>query len=193
MSLVLVSDGEELVLHNCLPPKPKLTEDTNSYRTLPHLVFDDQPFKSSSDQASTSTQAENLIWAETESCLSRVLAGAASKEIAKFNDSLGFSLKLSSWEAIVDITSDFKDINGKDQNENFQMFRGHIPIRESEALVKTFSSNLSNILDAEKMIAVSMHHKNILGMIGYHQTANAISLAFPFTTQGTLERFLYGE
>lgn len=190
---MLVSDDEELVLHNCLPTKPKLTEDPNSYRTLPHLVFDDQPFKSSSDQASTSTQAENLIQAETESCLSRVLAGAASKEIANVNNALGFSLKLSSWEAILDITSDFKDIDGKDQDKNFRMFRGHIPNHESETLVKTFSSNLSSILDAEKMIAVSMHHKNILRMIGYHQTANAISLAFPFATKGSLERLLYGE
>ncbi|KAL8149095.1 hypothetical protein AgCh_006195 [Apium graveolens] len=192
VSLVLVSDGVGLVLHDCLPPKPKLTEDPISYRTLPHLVFDDQPFKSSSDQASTSTQVENLMRTETESCLSSVLAGATSKEIAKVNEALGFPLQLSSWVAILDITSDFKDINDKDQSKDFQMFRGHIPIHESDALVKTFSSNLSSILDAEKMIAVSMHHKNILGMIGYHQTASAISLAFPFTTKGTLERFLYG-
>ncbi|KAK1398837.1 Protein kinase domain-containing protein [Heracleum sosnowskyi] len=193
VSLVLVSDSEQLVLHNCPPPKPKLTEDPHIYRTLPHLVFDNQPFKSSSDQASTSTQAENLIREETEICPSRVLVGATSREIAKVNNALGFSLQLSSWEAILEITSDFKDINGRDQNENFQMFRGHIPIYESEALVKTFSSNLGSILDAaEKMIAVSMHHKNILRLLGYHQTANAISLAFPFPAKGTLERFLHG-
>ncbi|KAK1398821.1 Protein kinase domain-containing protein [Heracleum sosnowskyi] len=192
VSLVLVSDSEQLVLHNCPPPKPKLTEDPHIYRTLPHLVFDNQPFKSSSDQASTSTQAENLIREETEICPSRVLVGATSREIAKVNNALGFSLQLSSWEAILEITSDFKDINGRDQNENFQMFRGHIPIYESEALVKTFSSNLGSILDAaEKMIAVSMHHKNILRLLGYHQTANAISLAFPFPAKGTLERFLH--
>ncbi|KAK1398819.1 Protein kinase domain-containing protein [Heracleum sosnowskyi] len=192
VSLVLVSDSEQLVLHNCPPPKPKLTEDPHIYRTLPHLVFDNQPFKSSSDQASTSTQAENLIREETEICPSRVLVGATSREIAKVNNALGFSLQLSSWEAILEITSDFKDINGRDQNENFQMFRGYIPIYESEALVKTFSSNLGSILDAEKMIAVSMHHKNILRFLGYHQTANAISLAFPFPAKGTLERFLHG-
>ncbi|KAK1398831.1 hypothetical protein POM88_008694 [Heracleum sosnowskyi] len=101
-----------------------------------------------------------------------VLVGATSREIAKVNNALGFSLQLSSWEAILEITSDFKDINGRDQNENFQMFRG-------------------SILDAEKMIAVSMHHKNILRLLGYHQTANAISLAFPFPAKGTLERFLH--
>ncbi|KAK1398842.1 hypothetical protein POM88_008707 [Heracleum sosnowskyi] len=191
MDRFLVSDSEQLVLHNCLPPKPKLTEDPHIYRTLPHLVFDNQPFKSSSDQASTSTQAENLIREETEICPSRVLVGATSREIAKVNNALAFSLQLSSWEAILEITSDFKDINGRDQNENFQMFRGHIPIYESEALVKTFSSNLGSILDAEKMIAVSMHHKNILRLLGYHRTANAISLALPFPAKGTLERFLH--
>ncbi|KAK1398829.1 hypothetical protein POM88_008692 [Heracleum sosnowskyi] len=164
--------SEQLVLHNCPPPKPKLTEDPHIYHTLPHLVFDNQPFKSSSDQASTSTQAENLIREETEICPSTVLVGATSREIAKVNNALGFSLQLSSWEAILEITSDFKDINGRDQNENFQMFRG-------------------SILDAEKMIAVSMHHKNILRLLGYHQTANAISLAFPFPAKGTLERFLH--
>ncbi|KAL1816550.1 hypothetical protein ACET3Z_019124 [Daucus carota] len=168
MSLVLVSDTEEPVLHNCLPPKPKLTGEPHIYHTLPQLIFD-QPFKLSSDQASTSTQGENLTRAAAESCP-----------------------QLSSWESIADVTSDFKDITNKDQNENFQMFRGHIPIHRSEVLVKTFSSKLSSILEAEKLVAVSMHHKNIFGLIGYHQTANAISLAFPFTTKGTLERFLYG-
>lgn len=192
MSLVLVSDTEEPVLHNCLPPKPELTGEPHIYHTLPQLIFD-QPFKLSSDQASTSTQGENLTRAAAESCPRRGLDGATSREIIEANDALGYSLELSSWELIADVTSDFKDITNKDQNENFQMFRGHIPIHRSEVLVKTFSSKLSSILEAEKLVAVSMHHKNIFRLIGYHQTANAISLAFPFTTKGTLERFLYGE
>lgn len=181
------------MLHNCQPPKPKLTEDPHIYHTLAHLTFDDPPFKSSSDQASTSSQAGNLIRADTESCPYKRSVGATSREIVKVNNAMGFCLQLNSWEPILEITSDFKDINSKDQNESFQMFRGHIPIHESEALVKTFSSSLRSILDAEKMVAVSMHHKNILGMIGYHQTASAISLAFPLRTKGTLERILFGE
>lgn len=187
-SLVLVSDAEGFVLHNFVPPnnqpvtsivrevecsqncsKLKGKEEPNVYCSLPNFEAEYQPFLPS-DHASTSRQGENLTRPQA------------------LQDS-----EISEMMVIDKITREFKNIICDDQNESFEMFKGYLPALQSEVLVKTFTGDFNGILEAEKTVASSMHHKNILGLIGYHQKADAISLVFPYTTKGTLERFLYGE
>jgi hypothetical protein len=45
---------------------------------------------------------------------------------------------------------------------------------------------------SRKSITVSMHHKNILWMIGYHKTENSSVLVFPFAARWSLDKNLPG-
>lgn len=60
-------------------------------------------------------------------------------------------------------------------------------------MIKRFTGDCGGILEAEKTSAVSMHHKNILRLIGYHKTENTAVLVFPFAERGSLDKNLPGK
>jgi hypothetical protein len=65
-----------------------------------------------------------------------------------------------------------------------------LPGFKSRVLRKSFTRDSGGVLKAEKTSAVSMCHKNILRLIGYHKTENAAILVFPSAEKGSLDMHL---
>ncbi|KAF3961231.1 hypothetical protein CMV_014129 [Castanea mollissima] len=61
---------------------------------------------------------------------------------------------------------------------------------QSRVLVKNFTRVSSGLLKAEKTSAISMYHKNILRLIGYHMTENTMILVFPSVERGSLDELI---
>lgn len=206
--MILVSDAEGHVSQDVVPsnnrPVPsivrevnrnssklKAKEEPNTFCSMLNIESQYQPFLQC-DHASTSRQHENRTLQDCEA--SELVITDNTGYFGKTSDaSSRLPLRLGSWKVISEITKEFKNIICDGQNENFKMFRGYVPALQSEVLVKTFTLDFKTDLEAEKAVACTMHHKNILGLIGYNHNVDSISLIFPYTTQGTLERFLYGE
>lgn len=110
----------------------------------------------------------------------------------KANILLGQPVQLS-WEVIVEITQGFKSRIFRGQNKSYLTYYGYLEDHQSFVLVKRFKGDSGHVLEAEKKAALSLHHKNILGLIGYHRNENETILVFPFDMEMTLERCLCGE
>ncbi|KAI3673222.1 hypothetical protein L6452_39338 [Arctium lappa] len=214
------NQDEEVLLYTCKPPgevsessrventvypaqkiskfKKKSSsqnEEKPIYCTLPNFEGIYQPSSSSSSIASTSESSR-----ETDSFakfnnpsenptqfLKNNLTSSAS------NDQLGFPVELS-WEVISEITNQFSSIIHLDSNEAFQMYSGYLGDRSTAIFVKRYIGIESNyVLKAEKKAALTMYHKNIVGLIGFHQNETAMALVFPYAFRGSLmDRFLNG-
>ncbi|XP_076949664.1 receptor-like cytosolic serine/threonine-protein kinase RBK2 [Bidens hawaiensis] len=76
------------------------------------------------------------------------------------------------------------------------MYRGYLKDSRSDVFVKRYiGTKCSYVLEAEKKAALTMYHKNILGLYGFHKNENAMALVFPFTSRSggaLLNRFLNG-
>lgn len=98
-----------------------------------------------------------------------------------------------SGEVIEDITCGFKKGNFADKiNRTLSYVMDSCRVM-SRVLIKRFTGDCGAILEAEKASAVSMHHKNILRMIGYHKTENSSVLVFPFAARWSLDKNLPGK
>ncbi|GMQ00192.1 hypothetical protein CsSME_00047391 [Camellia sinensis var. sinensis] len=96
-----------------------------------------------------------------------------------------------SWEMVKEITGGFTRMTCFDENENFKTYCGYLSDHHSQVLVRRFTGQLDCVLKAEKKAALSMHHKNILGLSGYYKGKNGTVLVYPFTRRWTLDRFLH--
>ncbi|KAK1560863.1 hypothetical protein Q3G72_031704 [Acer saccharum] len=109
--------------------------------------------------------------------------------IAKFM--LNVPLQLS-WEEIMEMTGNFstKVCTGL----NYTAYLGYLTEHESFVLVKRFTEDAISraIFEVEKKAALSMHHKNILGLLGYHHSENTTVLVYPHPKEGTLDNILCG-
>ncbi|XP_035832619.1 probable receptor-like protein kinase At1g80640 [Helianthus annuus] len=106
----------------------------------------------------------------------------------------GFLVELS-WEDISEITERFKDIIQFDSRECFQMFRGRLEDRSLVFVKRYIGTECRYVLEAEKKAALTMSHKNVLGLYGYHMNENAMALVFSCTSRAggaLLNRFLNG-
>ncbi|TXG63377.1 hypothetical protein EZV62_010371 [Acer yangbiense] len=109
--------------------------------------------------------------------------------IAKFMINVPLQL---SWEVIMEMTGNFstKVCTGL----NYTAYLGYLTEHESFVLVKRFTEDAISraIFEVEKKAALSMHHKNILGLLGYHHSENTTVLVYPHPKEGTLDNILCG-
>lgn len=64
--------------------------------------------------------------------------------------------------------------------------------QSSAVVVHKFQGHRNKILKAEKKVSLTMYHKNILRLAGYHQSENATFIVYPYVRH-TLDRFLFGK
>lgn len=118
--------------------------------------------------------------------------GNSPGKLLKANVTLGPPLQLS-WEMITDITSRFSTKACTGKCKNYIAYLGYLNEYQSFVLVKRLRESSSIVLEAEKKAASSMHHKNIMGLMGYHQSDTATVLVHPHPREGTLENMLCRE
>ncbi|KAI9181131.1 hypothetical protein LWI28_011785 [Acer negundo] len=109
--------------------------------------------------------------------------------IAKFMINVPLQL---SWEVIMEMTGNFstKVCIGL----NYTACLGYLTDHESFVLVKRFTEDAISrtIFEVEKKAVLSMHHKNILGLLGYHHSEITTVLVYPHPKEGTLDNILCG-
>lgn len=114
----------------------------------------------------------------------------SSAAFSEVNLVMRMPLQLS-WEMVKEITGGFTRMTCFDENENFKTYCGYLSDHHSQVLVRRFTGQLDCVFKAEKKAALSMHHKNILGLSGYYKGKNSTILVYPFTRRWTLDRFLH--
>ncbi|XP_059625328.1 G-type lectin S-receptor-like serine/threonine-protein kinase At1g34300 [Cornus florida] len=176
-------------------------DETHAHCTLPNFQGKYQHV-SPSDFASTSRgleilaicdsldERENLEKVELESEGIALHDNISSNEVSKVKLMSKMPLQLS-WEVISEITGGFGSTICIDQNDYVGTYRGYITDCCTNVMVKRFSGDFSGILETEKRAALSMHHNNIMGLIGYHKSENDTILVFPHPARGTLDRYLH--
>ncbi|XP_023733133.1 uncharacterized protein LOC111880951 [Lactuca sativa] len=209
-SVVIGSEDEEMILYTCnpsgessgvknegyrdqKPSKYKKKQSSNNevkpiYHILPNFEGIYQPSSSSSSIGSTSEPQQ-----ETEDFEKFKDHFVEISNIASSSRGLEFLVELS-WEVISEITDRFKNIINVSSNEAFQVYSGYFEDRSSAVFVKRFvGTHFNYVLEAEKKAALSMYHKNIVRLLGFHQNENAMALVFPYASRGLLmDRFLNG-
>ncbi|KAK3194159.1 hypothetical protein Dsin_025469 [Dipteronia sinensis] len=107
--------------------------------------------------------------------------------IAKFKINVPLQL---SWEVIMEMTGNFstKVCTGL----NYTAYLGYLTEHQSFVLLKRFTEDAISraIFEVEKKAALSMHHKNILGLLGYHHSENTTVIVYPHPKEGTLDNIL---
>ncbi|CAI9284140.1 unnamed protein product [Lactuca saligna] len=209
----MFSEDEEMILYTCnplgessgvktegyrdqKPSKYKKKQSSNNevkpiYHILPNFEGIYQPSSSSSSIGSTSEpQQETEDFEKFKDHFVEISNTASSSSTSR---GLEFLVELS-WEVISEITDRFKNIINVSSNEAFQVYRGYFEDISSAVFVKRFVGNHFNyVLEAEKKAALSMYHKNIVRLLGFHQNENAMALVFPYASRGSLmDRFLNG-
>lgn len=113
-------------------------------------------------------------------------------KIGEANVMLGIPLQLS-WEVIMEITSGFSTKFCSRQQKNYMTYTGYLTQKQKHVLVKRFTESCSGIFQAEKKAALSIHHKNIIQLLAYHQSDTSTVLVYPLPIKGTLDDILSGE
>ncbi|THG00745.1 hypothetical protein TEA_008336 [Camellia sinensis var. sinensis] len=143
--------------------------------------------------ASTSKQGENHPTMSKSSSKNKTLSddhNISSAEFFEVNLVMRMLLQLS-WEMVKEITGGFTRMTCFEENENFKTYCRYLNDHQSQVLVRRFIGQLDCVLKAEKKAALSMHHKNILGLSGYYKGKNGTVLIYPFTRRWTLDIFLH--
>jgi interleukin-1 receptor-associated kinase 1 len=105
---------------------------------------------------------------------------------------LGIPLELS-WEMVEEMTLGFRTWISADDNSDYLAYEGVQPFDGYQVMVKRYSiGELSTVLEKEKKAALSMHHKNILGLTAFYHSKNTTVLVFPSAKRGTLHANIYG-
>lgn len=105
---------------------------------------------------------------------------------------LGIPLELSS-EMVEEMTLGFRTWISADENSDYLAYEGVQPFDGSQVMVKIYSiGQLSTVLEKEKKAALSMHHKNILGLTAFYHSENTTVLVFPSAKRGPLHANIYG-
>lgn len=105
---------------------------------------------------------------------------------------LGIPLELSS-EMVEEMTLGFRTWISADENSDYLAYEGVQPFDGSQVMVKIYSiGELSTVLEKEKKAALSMHHKNILGLTAFYHSENTTVLVFPSAKRGPLHANIYG-
>ncbi|XP_021889241.1 protein NSP-INTERACTING KINASE 3-like isoform X2 [Carica papaya] len=114
----------------------------------------------------------------------------APRKVYEANAVLGLPLDLS-WEVIVDMTCGFISRAFCGKMKNCMAYIGHLE-HHNFVIVKRLIGDSISIFEAEKRAALSLSHRNILHLIGYHQSQHATILVFPLLREGTLDKYICG-
>ncbi|KAK2649540.1 hypothetical protein Ddye_017029 [Dipteronia dyeriana] len=110
--------------------------------------------------------------------------------IAKFKINVPLQL---SWEVIMEMTGNFstKVCTGL----HYTAYLGYLTEHQSFVLLKRFTEDAISraIFGVEKKAALSMHHINILELLGYHHSENTTVLVYPHPKEGTLDNIICGK
>nr|GEU68463.1 probable receptor-like serine/threonine-protein kinase At5g57670 [Tanacetum cinerariifolium] len=152
------------------------------YCSLPNFEGIYQPSSSSSSIESTNESSQETGDFETLQ---------ETEATTSLSHEHGFFVELS-WEVISDITDRFTNIIHVDPNDAFKMYGAYLEDRCTAVFIKRYvGTEYRYVLEAEKKAALTMYHKNIVGLLGFHQNENAMALIFPFSSRGALlDRFL---
>ncbi|KAL4566386.1 hypothetical protein LXL04_030501 [Taraxacum kok-saghyz] len=153
------------------------------YCILPNFDGIYQPSSSSSSISEPQQETDHFVESNIASSSSSLMTAHG----------LDFLEELS-WEVISEITDRFKNIINVSSNEAFQMYSGYLEDRSCEVFVKRFvGTDFNYVLESEKKAALTMYHKNIVRLLGFHQNETAMALVFPYASRGSLmDRFLNG-
>ncbi|KAK9206921.1 hypothetical protein WN943_017204 [Citrus x changshan-huyou] len=181
------------------PKSPKLMKGfilQEDLRVNSSLLPEQQP--SSPFLANTSKQSENQTLSEAQQDNENITDVESPRKDVQINSPIKFSkaklmlgqpLQLS-WEVIMEITDKFTTKALMGQCKNYVGYLGYLSEYHAFVLVKRFTGDSSSILEAEKKAAWSMRHKNILGLLGYHQSDSASVSVYPHPREGTLDNML---
>ncbi|KAI3717704.1 hypothetical protein L1987_69481 [Smallanthus sonchifolius] len=195
------SIDEEVIVYNCMPSRdvPESSRAQNApYLTQRFSRFKKKPLSHDEQKLiyCTLPNFEGIYGPSSSSGASVESANESSEESASVEDTndqrtsplgmgSGFLVELS-WEVISEITDRFRNVIQFDSSEGFEMYRGSLEDRRSDVIVKRYVGTECRlyVLEAEKKAALTMYHKNILGLYGFHKNENAMALVFRFTSRG---------
>ncbi|KAK9086368.1 hypothetical protein Syun_028762 [Stephania yunnanensis] len=90
------------------------------------------------------------------------------------------------------MTQGFSPENLISQHEEFEIYDGYCKVLGRHVMVKYFTGESNGAVEAARRVASSMSHKNILRLIGYHESVNGTVLVHNSAAKGTLDQFLHG-
>ncbi|KAI8028263.1 Proline-rich receptor-like protein kinase PERK12 [Camellia lanceoleosa] len=178
-NVTLASGDRDIVAHKTLPLRVSETSsskqsndeglisphESHFHFNFPNSKIKSQPFLPY--HASTSKQGENHPTMSESSSQNKTLSddhNISSAEFSKVNLVMRMPLQLS-WEMVKEITGGFTRMTCFEENENFKTYCGYLNDHHSQFL----------------KAALSMHHKNILGLSGYYKGKNGTVLGKQWT------------
>ncbi|KAL5859163.1 hypothetical protein ACOSQ4_000459 [Xanthoceras sorbifolium] len=174
--------SEKLVTGSIMQQKPTVRLSSLS-------ISETTSIESEKQTMSENENLRNLEPSKDETGLHDDTPSPRKCSMAKFM--LGFPLQLS-WEVIMEMTGKFSTKVCTGLNKNYTAYLGYLTEHQSFVLVKRFTEDAKTIFEAEKKAALSMYHKNTLGLLGYHQSENTTVLVYPHPKEGTLDNVLCG-
>ncbi|XP_021281154.1 putative proline-rich receptor-like protein kinase PERK11 [Herrania umbratica] len=192
-AVTLVSDAEETIVQNPLiardePESSALMEVTHNPKS-PKLIRGSTSREEPSISHWPSTSSEIEQEKMREPLKENETKGNVSTRVSEANFMVEKPEQLS-WEVIVQITKRFSTRAWNNQDKNYGTYTGFF--ENQSVLVKEFAAYSGSILEAEIRAALSMHHKNIMSLTGYHQSENGTILIFPLLQGVTLDRYTWG-
>ncbi|KAL7172093.1 hypothetical protein ACSBR2_031731 [Camellia fascicularis] len=115
----------------------------------------------------------------------------SSSGFSKVNLVVRMPLQLS-WAEVEEITGGFTRMTCVDENDSCKSYCGYLSDHHCRVLVKRFTRQFNYNVEAEKKAALTLHHKNIQGLIGYHKSESATVVVYPFTRRWILDRLIHG-
>ncbi|KAK6239409.1 hypothetical protein QUC31_004878 [Theobroma cacao] len=192
-NVTLVSDVEEAIVQNPLiardePESLMLMEVTHNPKS-PKLMrgSTSQEEPSISHWPSTSREIEQEKMRRP--LLENKTTGNVSTRVSEADFMVEKPEQLS-WEVIVQITNRFSTRAWNNKDKIYSTYTGYF--ENQSVLAKKFAAYSGGILEAEIRAALSMHHRNIMSLTGYHQSENGTILIFPLLQGVTLDRYIRG-
>ena len=146
----------------------------------------------------TSDEDEETYQKASEQALSKGPSSLQSHSNCSWREfsEAGFMLRLPiklSWEMVDELTQGFRTRIPTYENGDYLAYEGLQPDNDTKVTVKRYTGEWRAMLEREKKAALSMHHKNILGLTAFYDGEITTVLVFPFTARGPLHTNLYGK
>lgn len=122
-----------------------------------------------------------------------IVQEAGWRKLSEAGFMLGLPIELS-WEMVDELTQGFRTRIPAYENSEYLAYEGSQPVNGTQVMVKRYTGTgeWRTMLEREKKAALSMHHKNILGLTAFYDGEITTVLVFPFTLRGPLHTNLYG-
>ncbi|XP_047316090.1 protein kinase STUNTED-like [Impatiens glandulifera] len=117
-----------------------------------------------------------------------------SKDLEIFTDKYSSIIKLFSYEELCSATSNFMPVSIIGKGGSSEVYKGHLPDgREIAVKVLKSSEDAFKQFVSEIEIISSLHHKNVISLLGFSVDANNLLLVYDFLSRGSLEENLHGK